>query len=78
MSREKREPADEATGHYRDLMRQNSAFCRALYVALQAGTETAEAMTATVRTGVAKRVRARDYRRNSLRQLARCYLRAAD
>jgi len=54
MSREKREPADEATGHYRHLMRQNSAFCRALYVALQAGTETAEAMTATVRTGVAK------------------------
>ena len=60
MSQVKDELASEATGHYQGLIRQNSAFCRAVYVALQAGTETAEGMTATVRTAVTKAVRARD------------------
>jgi hypothetical protein len=47
-------PADDVSAHYRELIRQNSAFCRAIYVALQAGSETADGMTATVRIGVAK------------------------
>jgi hypothetical protein len=59
MSQVKDELASEATGHYQGLIRQNNAFCRAVHVALQAGTETAEGMTATVQTGVAKAVRAR-------------------
>jgi hypothetical protein len=50
MSKVSVEPADETTGRYQELIRQNAAFSRALYVALQAGTETAAGMTATVRT----------------------------
>jgi hypothetical protein len=50
MSKVNAEPADEASGRYRELIRQNAAFSRAVYVALQAGTETAAGMTATVRT----------------------------
>jgi hypothetical protein len=50
MSNANAEPSDAATEHYRNLVRQNDNFCRALTVALNCGTETAAGMTATVRT----------------------------
>jgi hypothetical protein len=50
MSRVKAEPDDETTEHYQQLIRQNHDFCRTLSAALKSGTETAEGMTATVRT----------------------------
>ena len=54
-------PPDELSARYRELIRQNSDFCRAVHVALKAGTETADGMTATVRIGVAKRFPARSW-----------------
>ena len=71
MSKVSAEPGDEATGRYRELIRQNAAFSRALYVALQAGTETAAGMTTTVRRFAAPDRPAARARRATTLQLPR-------
>jgi hypothetical protein len=44
------QPADVTETEWQ-LIRQDSAFCRALTVAIKSGSETAAGVTATVRTG---------------------------
>jgi hypothetical protein len=44
------DPADQATEHYQQLIRQNQDFVVRLTAALKSGAESAAAMTATVRT----------------------------
>jgi hypothetical protein len=57
MSTESREPIDNPSEQYRELIRQNDRFVWAMTLALKSGAESAAAMTATVRTkGDSKRI----------------------
>ena len=50
MPRANIEPADQATEHYRQLIRQNQDFVVRLRTAIETGAESAAAVTASVRT----------------------------
>jgi hypothetical protein len=50
MPRANIKPADQATEHYRRLIRQNQDFVVRTRAAIESGVESAAAMTATVRT----------------------------